>query len=263
MQMVQVQHLVVQEGIVFDSSGNLYISDYTNHLIRKMGTSPNYTVTTFAGSGSSGNSDNSTGTSATFTNPFGMTIDISGANIWISDYSSYIIRRISLTSPNAVTTIAGTAGSTGTTNANGSSARFNNLAHITFDTTGNMYIADYTNGLIRRMDTSFNVTTFVTSSASGPYGVAIIANTPFNLYYSTAGSSNNYIKSYSYGTVTTVAGNGTSGYLDNTYGSASFNTCQGIAYDTLGNMFIADNVNDLIRKIVLSTGQVKLYVLFL
>ena len=89
-----------------DSSGNLFVSDRENHLIRKIDTSGN--VTTFAGSGTSGSSDGQ-GTVASFNKPSGMAFDSSGS-LYVADRSNHKIRKID-TFGN-VTTVAGT-GNTG------------------------------------------------------------------------------------------------------------------------------------------------------
>jgi hypothetical protein len=105
--------------ITFDGS-NYYICDYTNHTIRKMTTAG--VVTTFAGSAGVSGTTDASGGSARFNLPYGITND--GTNLWVCDSGNHTIRKIVISSA-AVTTFAGTAGATGTTNGTGSAARFN------------------------------------------------------------------------------------------------------------------------------------------
>ena len=104
-------------------------------------------VTTLAGTGSTGSTDNSTGTSASFNYPQGITTD--GTNLYVADTSNHLIRKIVI-STGAVTTVAGT-GSSGSANGTGTSASFNNPVGITTDGT-NLYVADFDNHLIRQIE---------------------------------------------------------------------------------------------------------------
>ncbi len=185
-------------GITTDGT-NLYVTDQSNHLIRKIVISTG-AVTTVAGTGSSG-SANGTGTSASFNNPSGITTD--GTNLYVADNSNHLIRKIVI-STGAVTTLAGT-GSSGSANGTGTSASFNNPFGITTDGT-NLYVADRNNHLIRK----------------------IVIST---------------------GSVTTLAGTGSSGSTDNSTGtSASFYNPAGITTDGT-NLYVADLGNHLVRKI--------------
>jgi len=130
-------------GITTDGT-NLYVADYSNHLIRKIDISTG-AVTTLAGTGSSG-SANGTGTSASFNDPYGITTD--GTNLYVADKTNHLIRQIVI-STGAVTTLAGT-GSDGSANGTGTSASFNSPSGITTDGT-NLYVADTSNHLIRKI----------------------------------------------------------------------------------------------------------------
>ena len=125
---------------------NLYVADGGNHRIRKI-VIDNGTVTTLAGS-SSGYRDNATGTNAQFNGPVGITTD--GTNLYVSEYNNHTIRQIVISS-GVVTTLAGTAGTSGNTNATGTSAQFNNPRHITTDGK-NLYVTDPTNDTIRKIE---------------------------------------------------------------------------------------------------------------
>jgi hypothetical protein len=129
-----------------DSSGNLYITDFYNNLIRKI--TPNGTVTTFDGS-VRGYVDG-VGTAASFNRPHGITIDSLG-NLYVVEHN-HLIRKIT---PNAtVTTITGTSGSFGSSNGDVSAARFNFPSGIAIDSYGILYVSDTNNHLIRKATSS-------------------------------------------------------------------------------------------------------------
>ena len=102
-------------------------------------------VSTVAGSGSAG-SANGTGTSAAFSSPGTTAVDANG-NVYVADTANHVIRKID--SNGAVTTLAGTAGSAGSTNGTGAAARFSSPAGIVVDSSGNLYVADTGNHQIR------------------------------------------------------------------------------------------------------------------
>jgi sugar lactone lactonase YvrE len=138
-------------SLAFDSTGNLFVSEFGNHMIRKITSSG--AVTTFAGSTSSGSADG-TGTSASFNKPLGIVID-SLDSVYVADQHNHMVRKI--TSSGVVTTIIGTTNS-GNTNGVGTAALLNLPNGIAKDSSGNLYISDYGNNLIRKV-TITSVTT--------------------------------------------------------------------------------------------------------
>ena len=138
-----------------DSMGNIFLSDYGNHTVRKIDTSGN--VTTIAGSAGIEGSDNGNRTSARFKKPTGLAFDSKG-NILVSDYGNHLIRKIDTVGN--VSTIAGTANVSGSDDRQGIQAKFNQPYGIVVDSSDNIYVADYSNNLIRKIDTFGNVTTF-------------------------------------------------------------------------------------------------------
>ena len=154
-------------GIAVDPAGNLYVADFANNTIRKI--SPIGDVTTLAGSGSPGATDG-TGTGSSFNFPTGVATDSSG-NVFVADGNNNLIRKI--TAAGVVTTLAG-SGSAGNVDAPGTAASFNFPSHVTADATGNVFVSDTNNNLIRKIDatsaaaapTTTTTTTVVASSTT-------------------------------------------------------------------------------------------------
>ena len=145
--------------IDFDAAGDLIVADALNHSIRKI--TPAGVVTTIAGSGSAGSSEGM-GTAAEFNTPYGVASDGSG-NIYVADYNNFKIRRISAT--NVVSTLAGSI--KGFTDGTGSAAQFDGPISLDISTTGNIYVADAFNNVIREITTAGVVTTFAGTGAVG------------------------------------------------------------------------------------------------
>ena len=104
-------------------------------------------VTTLAGLGGSTGNTNGTGTSARFNRPYGICSD--GRNIYVADVKNHLIRKIVISS-GVVTTLAGSAGNSGTTDATGTSAKFYEPISCTTNGT-NLYVSDYYNHTIRKI----------------------------------------------------------------------------------------------------------------
>jgi hypothetical protein len=220
-------------------------------------------VSTFAGSTTSGSGDG-TGTSAGFSSPKGLTTD--GTNLYVCDYNNHTIRQIGI-STGAVTTLAGKAGSSGSTDATGTSARFNYPRGITTDGT-NLYIAEYGNSTIRKIVIATGVVTTLAGKAGSsgstdatgifarfnqPQGIATDGT---NLYVTDTGSNTIRKIVIATGAVTTLAGTaGSSGTTDATGTFAKFQVPVGITSDGT-NLYVVDNNNHTIRKIVIATGVV-------
>ncbi len=240
------------DGAAVDSQGNIFISDQSNHKIRKIDI--NGVVSTFAGSGVAGFLDG-TGITAKFYYPAGMAIDAND-NLFVADYSNHRIRKI--TPAGVVTTYAGLA-TAGAVDGNVSVAKFNGPTGVGVDVVGNIFVADYGNHKIRKITLSGNVLTVAGTGIAGtadgsstmasfnhPAIVAVDANN--NLFITDEGN-NKIRKINAAGEVTTLAGTGTVGANDGGADAATFKGPTGICVDALGTVYIADYGNHKIRKI--------------
>jgi len=245
------------ESVAVDSSGNVYVADTNNHTIRKITSSG--VVTTLAGQAGIHGSTNATGTAASFYSPAAVAVDVSG-NVYVVDTGNYTIRMI--TPAGVVTTIAGTAGTSGCVAGTGAAARFGQSEGIAVDNLGNLYVADPGCQSIWKIAPGAVVTRLAgsTGALSGstdgtgttarfynPQGIAV--DSLGNLYV--ADSSNFTIRKItSAGVVTTLAGTaGFSGSTNATGAAASFNDPIGVAVDSSGNLYVGDTFNHTIRKI--------------
>ena len=224
-------------GVAVDSSGNLYVADTSNFLIRKI--TPAGFVTTFAGTGSAGSADG-TGTAASFKVPVGVAVDSSG-NVYVIDAGTLSIRKI--TPAGVVTTFAG-SGLSGVADGTGTAASFHTPMGIAVDSSGNLYVPEMVKSLIRKI-TPAGVVTTLAGSFSIPTGVAV--DSSGNLYV-TDRVNNSIVKMTPAGIITTLAG-GSIGATNGTGTAASFNGPGGIAVDSSDNVFVVDTENHLIRKI--------------
>ncbi|MDR3606671.1 MAG: SMP-30/gluconolactonase/LRE family protein [Oligoflexia bacterium] len=244
------------DGVVLDGSGNLYVVDSSNTCIRKVTSSGN--VTTLAGSAKVSGSSDGQGSTAAFNGPQRITADRSG-NLYVTDENNNTIRKI--TPSGYVSTIAGAAGSGGSANGYGSSATFNDPVGIVVGSSGNLFITDNGNNLIREASLDGSVTTLtgngVYGDADGGAGTQAFFNGPTGIAMDSNGNtfvvdsfSGVVRKISSAGQVTTIAGTpNVTGYADGTGAAARFEFPHGIVVDSNGNLFVADTYNFAIRKI--------------
>jgi FG-GAP-like repeat/NHL repeat len=241
--------------VAVDAAGNVYVGDSNNYTIRKV--SPAGVVTTLAGqTGVAGSADGS-GSAAQFKSFGGLAADASG-NVYVSDGGNYAVRKI--TAAGVVTTLAGNPLGWGSSDGTGTDARFFNPLGVALDAAGNLYVADNSNHLVRKVTSAGVVTTIaggagVPGNLDGDIGSArfnfprgMVFDGTDNLYV--ADSGNNVIRKItSAGVVTTLAGSGASGGADGTGTAASFDFPQNLALDGSGNIYVADSRNQKIRKI--------------
>lgn len=218
----------------------------------------NVGVSTIAGwPGGSGHVDG-TGSAARFGEPGAVRTDSAG-NIYVGDTSNYTIRKIT---PNGVvTTVAGIADTSGSTDGPVSTATFNAIGGVAVGPDGTLYVADSGNYTIRKISTAGIVSTLAgVAGSSGdtdgtgsgarlkdPQNLAIDAEG--NIYV--ADGMGNVVRKIvaATGVVTTLAGNGAAGSADGTGVGAQFNDPTGITVDSAGNVYVADYGNDTIRKV--------------
>ena len=245
-------------GVSVDSEGNIFVADRINHTIRKVTSAG--VVTTLAGTAGSNGSTDATGSAARFNQPYGVAVDTAG-NVFVGDTYNDTIRKV--TSAGVVTTLAGLAGSSGSTDATGSAARFRSPLGVTVDTAGNVFVADYNNHTVRKV-TSAGVVTTLAGTAGSPgstngtgsaarfyYPQGVSVDTAGNVYV--AEFNNTIRKVTSAGVVTTEAGvTGTAGSNNGLGSAARFKSPWGVSVNTEGNVFVADFSNSTIRKTVLS-----------
>ena len=243
-------------GMVATSAGVIFVADTANATIRRIGSDGS--VTTFAGSaGARGNADG-TGTVATFSSPLGLAIDAAG-NLYVADTMSDTVRKI--TPAGVVSTLAGMAGSPGFADGTGTGAQFNHPAALAVDATGNVYVADQSNNIIRKITPAGVVTVLAglpgVSGVNDGAGSLALFNQPDGLILDSAGnlyvtdSGNSSIRKITpAGVVSTLAGLPTiSGNQDGTGSGAFFNQPRALTIDGAGNLYVADTGNAEIRKV--------------
>ncbi len=242
-------------SLALDPIGNIYVGELNNVLIRKIATDG--TVSTLAGAGYGGNT-NGTGTAATFNSPASLATDVSG-NIYVADNNNNLIRKI--TPAGVVTTLAG-SGSAGSGNGTGTGASFSDPEGVAVDASGNIYVADGGNNLIRKITTGGVVTTFAGTGAQGNTdGDATTASFHYPICLAFDPLGNLYVGDYfnsrirkitPAGIVSTLAGNGTYGTNNGLGSAATFDVPVGLTVDGKGNLFVTENISTLVRKIVLT-----------
>ncbi|MEI8280291.1 MAG: hypothetical protein WCG87_11050, partial [Bacteroidota bacterium] len=267
--------IMVPHNIAVNVTGSLYVAEPINSRIRMINTSG--IVTSIAGTsnlstqllgctiagqyGFSG--DNGAATAALLNKPAGVAVDTFG-NVYISDALNNRIRKIN--SAGIISTIAGngTAGYNGD-NIAATTAQLNNPSGIFVDSIGVLYIADNGNNRVRMVSLTGVITTIAGNGTAGYNGDNISPSTaelngPTNVFKNQNGvyitdRNNNRIRLVGNGNIiTTVAGNGTTGYTgDNGPAlSATLNSPAGITIDASNNLYIADYGNNCIRKVTFS-----------
>jgi len=256
------------QGVAIDNTGNIYIAEDSIQItglikgayIRKV--EPDGIISTIAGNMTYGyGGDGGPATAAGFQSVYDVAIDVIG-NIYISDPANSRIRKINTSG--IITTFAGN-GTHGYSGDNGPaiSAQLNNPYSIAIDSTGNIYIADFNNNCVRKVNTSGVITTIAGNGMpgySGDGGLATAAelhdaggidvDDAGDIYISDAGN-NRIRKVDASGVITTIAGNGTEGYSGNGEPAtvSELHNPVDVAIDAEGNIYITDAGNNNIRKI--------------
>ncbi|HVN06139.1 MAG TPA: choice-of-anchor D domain-containing protein [Bryobacteraceae bacterium] len=255
-------------GVARDSSGNIYIADTQNCLIREV-TASNGVINVFAGkSGSCGyGGDGGPATSALLNQPWGIFMD-SGNNLYIADAYNHIIRKVT---GGTITTVAGTPGLSGYLGDGdpATAAKLNQPWGVTKDGAGNLYIADTYNCVIREVAAATGIITTVAGigdtcgyTGDGPaiqnrlnYPNGLLADANGDLFV--ADTNNNRVRWIDpSGNMTTFAGNGTAGMnCDACYATlADLYYPSGIARDAAGDILIVDQYNYRVREVSAFAG---------
>jgi len=244
------------QAVAVDTLGNVYVSDSANQTIRKITAAG--VVTTLAGRAGSPGIADGTGSAARFNYPAGLAVDNAG-NVYVADKNNHTIRKV--TPARVVTTLAGMAGVSGSSDGTGAAALFYSPNDLAVDVAGNVYVADSWNSTIRKITPAGVVATLagtagVTVAADGtcqtatfsyPNGVAV--DSAGTLYVAETGSG--VIRRITPScVVTTFAGTpSVSGSTDGVGAAASFGIPFSVKVDSAGNLYVGDPGNNTIRKI--------------
>ncbi len=249
-------------GLAVSANGTIYVADSANDSIRKI--APDRTVTTLAGSNRPGSNDG-IGAAAKFMHPTGIAVGKNGS-IYVVDGMNNTIREV--TAAGLVTTLAGSPTVDGSTDGLGSAALFSGPRKLGVNSKGDLFVADTGNGTVRKitLDTTvganaWRVTTFAGTAGTSGSDDGTGAAARFNALYDiaidradnlfVADKDNHVIRKITpAGVVTTFAGQvGNPGSSDGSLTEAQFNTPYGIAIDSMDVLYLADTLNNTIRKI--------------
>ena len=228
-------------GVTVDSFGNLYVADHSNNRVRRVDS--NGVITTVAGS---------------LNFPVGVALDASG-DLYLADTGSSRVRR--LDSKGIITTVAG--GGSGGDGGLATNASLNQPYGLAVSASGNLYIADYGNNRVRRVDANGIITTVAgnesfgfsgdggaatNASLNGPASVGLDA---FGNLYLADNGNYRVRRVATNGVIATVAGNELGGYSGDggAATAASLLSPSGVALDAFGNLYIADMGNNRIRQV--------------
>jgi len=259
---------ITPNGVAVDKYGNVYVSDAVACVVRKISTDG--IITTVAGTGVAGyTGDGAAAASARLSSPCGIAVDTAG-NLFIADAANNVIREVS---GGIINTIAG-LGSPGYL-GDGSlatNAELDSPFAVAVDNYHNIYISDFKNNLVRKIDTTGTINRYAgtfnaygytgdlgaatSATLNGIRGLAVDANR--NLFI--ADANNNVIRKVdTFGIITTAAGNGYAGFGGDlgTVNGANLSSPYGVAVDAAGSLYIADGNNERIRKTYSATLGVK------
>jgi hypothetical protein len=264
--------------VVLDGAGDLFISDFSNHRVRKV--TPDGIITTVAGSGpvdttpwtltssdtaknGGFSGDNGPATDARLNGPVGLAVDAHG-NLFIGDLLNHRVRKVEV-GTGLITSVAGN-GQAGSSGDGGlaTEAQLNGCVALALDSAGNLFIADTNDNRVRRVDAGTGIITTVAGTGkagfSGDGGKATDArlNAPEGVAVDSAGNlfvgdnSNSRVRQVSpEGMISTVAGNGKTKYaggggLATETGLKSPNS---LAINAVGNLLISDDNGDRVLEV--------------
>jgi sugar lactone lactonase YvrE len=253
------------EQIAFDPSGNLYIADRFNNLIRMVNSAG--TITTFAGNYGNGfggyAGDGGPANQATLSNPEGVTADPQG-NVYIADTNNNVVRKVDTTG--TITLFAGTPNQYGNSGDGGpaTSAKLGQIYQLATDLNGNLYIADFGNGVVRKVDSAGTITTYAGGGMAavtptpqpatsvnlnnGPVGLA--TDPAGNLYVLGLGHTNQpgvFVVTASQQISQIVGGGAT--LLNGAPANAEDTNLNAIAVDAHGDLYVNDEADHIVSEI--------------
>jgi hypothetical protein len=241
-------------SIKFDSKGNLFFTDNQNHVIRKMDL--NGIITTIAGTGTSGTTTNGIQANTALLNQPRSLIFDQNDNMYFSSYGNKVINKIDTTG--IITTIAGTSGTSGFT-----STTFSTPTQLAFDKNESfLFVADRFNNAIRKVDINSGAITTVAgngsngSSGDGSQATSAVLSAPVAMLIDLEGNIiigefRKVRKVDLNGIITTIAGTGNGGNTGDGGNAidATFGQVYNLAFDSIGNIILADLGNKSVRKI--------------
>ena len=256
-------------GVAVDKAGNIYIADTGNNRVRKVSL-PSYVITTVAGNGkNSFCGDGGPATSACLNQPTGVALDSAG-NLYIADNANSRVRKVDTSGK--ISTYAGNGSPTFCGDGQPATlACLHTPTGVAVDSKGNVYVADEYSCRVRKILASNHTITTVAGNGAigssgdggpgifaelgGPTGVAV--DPAGNIYIADWG--NHRVRQVNpSGTITTLAGNGTTMFCGD--GGPAVSAClrapYGVAVDGSGNVFIADSGNSRVRKVAASTKKI-------
>ncbi|MFF4225094.1 RICIN domain-containing protein [Streptomyces abikoensis] len=246
--------------VTTDSAGAVYIADQGNHRVRKVAVDGS--ISTVAGAGVAGFSgDGGQATAARLNTPLGVAVDSTGT-LYISDYGNHRVRKV--TADGKISTVAGT-GAAGFAGDGGPalSAQLRNPHGVAVDGAGSLYIADIGNHRVRKVAVDGSISTVAGAGVAGFSGdggqaTAARLNTPVGMVVDSTDSlyiadhGNHRVRKVAAdGNISTVAGTGTAGFSGDNGPAASAQLYNpfGLAVDCVDTLYIADHVNNRIRKV--------------
>jgi len=257
------------DGVAVDSSGNVYIADTGNYLVRAVATNGN--ITRVAGNETSFiyAADGISATS-TYTSTEGVSVDSSG-NIYIADQANNRIRKVSV-GTGLISTVAGGSGVDTGDDIAATSAKLFNPMDVYVHASGSIFIADTASSNLRMVDLAGNIHLLAgwptrtdhgyngdnadatTKKLKNPRGVFVAASGDIYI----ADTGNNRIRKIHNGIITTVAGDGTASFGGDgaLATSAQLNSPYDVVVDAVGNIYIADTNNHRVRKVDIRTGNI-------
>lgn len=258
---VGISELEVFSHPAFDAQGNLYIPDVVNNRIRKIDRDGN--ITTVAGNGIHGYSGEGVPASAAQLDwPHAVAFDAAG-NLHIADTHNNRVRRVTAAG-GTITTVAGNGDHDFYGNGGRAlSAAFDRPAGLAFDAASNLYISDQYNNQVRKVSTAGIITAYAgngdhaffgegvpATEASLDFPAGLAVDAAGNLYI--ADQHNHRVRKVSpSGTITTFAGNGVPGFSGDgaVAVNAALNFPADVAVDSTGNVYIADQRNNRVRRV--------------